>query len=409
MNTESQQESPNKRLKFEPHLNVESSETFNLIGNEKRIPKTKHYMGVAYLLQCYKGGSYFFQKDPTSSANSKLDSSTKRGSCIIKEDKRLVSLGWNTVLLDEPKIFENSESLTAILNSNSVFNKNNTLFLTHFPDNKNAQAIKQYGITKLVYLNNCSKCNKSHLEWSKNACEKCKGAISILIFSNVAIQKYSQHKNKNNNTKSLKINLTEATCWKNPIKAFELPNEETATNMLKNIKDVNLWMYIAAWTAARSQDKDTKVGACILDRNDKFLSTGYNGFPNDRIKEYFEPLWNDKENPIENKLTVVCHAELNAIINSKANNKDLNDATIFVTLFPCEHCARLIIASGIKIVVYLSDHKSKKDEFKNSRLLLQEYSKNKSDFVLAKFKLDETNSEFTLNFDEENKPKLSSQ
>ena len=147
MSTESQQESPKKRLKPEPQENVESSETFNLIGNEKRIIKTKHYMGIACLLQDYKGGTYFFQKDPTSSANSKPDSSTnKRGSCIIKEDKRLVSVGWNTVLLDDPKIFENSESLTAILNSNSLLNKNNTNPMTAMP-------FRNWGVSQVLYSN----------------------------------------------------------------------------------------------------------------------------------------------------------------------------------------------------------------------------------------------------------------
>lgn len=403
--SEIQPELSSKILKTDEQVNAKANDIFKLIGNENRISKTKHYMGIAYLLQSYKGGTYYFQIDPKSSPNSNpesISSSNKRGSCIINEDRRLVSVGWNTILLKNSETkFENSEVLSAILNSNSVFYKNNKLFSTHFPDNKDAQAIKQGGITELFYLNNCSKCNKSHLEWSKNACEKCKGAISLLILSNVTIKKYSLDK------ASVKIDLTECS-EENPKDAFALPNEETAKTKLSNMKDANLWMYIAAWTAACSQDKDTKVGACILDKNGKFLSTGYNGFPNDRIKEYFEPLWDDKQNPIENKHTVVCHAELNAIINSKANNKDLNDATIFVTLFPCEHCARLIITSGIKTVVYLSDHKFEKKEFKNSRLLLQEYSKNEPNFVLAKFKLDETNSEFTLNFEEENKPKTSS-
>ena len=399
-------------------VNAESSEIFNLIGNEKRISKEKHYMGIAYLLQSYKGGTYYFQIDPESKS-----SSNKRGSCIINEDRRLVSVGWNTILLENSaKNFENSEISNAILNSNSIFYKNNKLFSTHFPDNKDAQAIKQGGITELFYLNNCSKCNESHLEWMSKPppqptntlqpptpppCE-CKETISLLILSFVSIKKYSLDK------ESVKISLKEASSSITPTEDFELPNKETAKTTLTNMKDAKLWMHIAAWTAACSQDKDTKVGACILDINGKFLSTGYNGFPNDRIKEYFDPVWDvkDTKEP-KNKHIFVCHAELNAILNSKANNKDLNGATIFVTLFPCEHCARLIIASGIKTVVYLSDHKFEKEEFKNSRLLLEEYSKyfkkeNKSDFVLAKFKLDETNSEFTLNFEEEeNKPKTS--
>ena len=89
MSTESRPEPSNTDVQ----VNAESSEIFNLIGNEKRISKEKHYMGIAYLLQSYKGGTYYFQIDSKSSSN-------KRGSCIINEDRRLVSVGWNTILLE---------------------------------------------------------------------------------------------------------------------------------------------------------------------------------------------------------------------------------------------------------------------------------------------------------------------
>jgi deoxycytidylate deaminase len=86
--------------------------------------------------------------------------------------------------------------------------KDNTLFLTHFPDNKDAQAIKQSGITKLVYLNYCSKCKKPHSDWKKNTkCKSCKGAISLLVFSDVKIKKYSDLKDKYTKTGSVKIDL----------------------------------------------------------------------------------------------------------------------------------------------------------------------------------------------------------
>ena len=51
----------------------------------------------------------------------------------------------------------------------------------------------------------------------------------------------------------------------------------------------------------------------------------------------------------------VVHAERNAILNYRGSRKDLEGATIYVDLFPCNECAKEIIQSGIKEVVYLSD------------------------------------------------------
>ena len=53
------------------------------------------------------------------------------------------------------------------------------------------------------------------------------------------------------------------------------------------------------------------------------------------------------------KTNYVCgHAEVNAILNSSSN---LNGATLYVSLFPCNECAKVIIQSGIKHIVYMDD------------------------------------------------------
>lgn len=373
---------------------------FKLIENDEHIPKKTHYMGIAYILQTQKGGTSFFKSKDLNSKPVR----TKHGACIINEENRLVSIGWNTCLLEDsdPK-FETSASLNAILNSNSIL-KNNIIFLTNFPDNKDAQAIKQSGINKLIYLNSCSKCKQDCCKWRINQCDKCFGAISLLSFTNVQITKFSELKHKNivkNLGATWVFDLKEYYDTNGKNEKLEVPWELFDPNSQnEDIKDFNLWMFIAVWTAACSQDKHTKVGACLLDKNGNLLSTGYNGFPNDRVKEYFGSLWNEKDDKsLENKHTFVCHAELNAIVNSKP--KDINGATMFVTLFPCEHCAKLIITSGIKRVIYLSNHKHKKNEFKNSMLLLQEYRKHEKDFLLKKFQLDESNSKVTIKLKED--------
>ena len=109
------------------------------------------------------------------------------------------------------------------------------------------------------------------------------------------------------------------------------------------------FMGVAVLAAKRSKDPNTQVGACIVDENNVILSTGYNGFPIGCSDDEFP--W-DRKGEIT-KYPYVVHAELNAILN--AGGKNLRGSRIYVALFPCNECAKAIIQSGIKEVVYLSD------------------------------------------------------
>ena len=109
------------------------------------------------------------------------------------------------------------------------------------------------------------------------------------------------------------------------------------------------FMGVALLAAKRSKDPNTQVGACIVDDNNVIISTGYNGLPNGCSDDEFP--WN-REGEIT-KYPFVVHAELNAILN--ATGKSLRGARIYVDLFPCNECAKAIIQSGIKEVIYLSD------------------------------------------------------
>ncbi len=118
-------------------------------------------------------------------------------------------------------------------------------------------------------------------------------------------------------------------------------------------KDYISWdeyfMGVALLASKRSKDPNTQVGACIVSEDNIILSTGYNGFPAGCSDDEY-PWARDGE---ETKYPYVVHAELNAILNS--NGKSLRGASIYVALFPCNECAKAIIQSGIKEVVYLSD------------------------------------------------------
>ena len=113
------------------------------------------------------------------------------------------------------------------------------------------------------------------------------------------------------------------------------------------------FMGVAKLSAKRSKDPSTQVGACIVSGDNRILSIGYNGAPNGFDDKYFP--WDRQGDALETKYLFVCHAEMNAILNFRGNKKDLEGAKIYVDLFPCNECAKLIIQSGIKKVIYLSD------------------------------------------------------
>lgn len=125
------------------------------------------------------------------------------------------------------------------------------------------------------------------------------------------------------------------------------------------------FMGIALLAAKRSKDPSTQVGACIVDKANVILATGYNGFPKGCSDDEFP--W-DREGEIT-KYPYVVHAELNAILN--AQGKDLREARIYVALFPCNECAKAIIQSGISEVVYLSDKYADTPGVKASKLMLR--------------------------------------
>lgn len=113
------------------------------------------------------------------------------------------------------------------------------------------------------------------------------------------------------------------------------------------------FMAIAKLSAMRSKDPSTQVGACIVSNDNRILSIGYNGAPNGFDDDSFP--WAREGNKLDTKYPYVCHAELNAILNYRGSKKDLESSKIYVDLFPCNECAKVIIQSGIKEVVFLSD------------------------------------------------------
>ena len=148
------------------------------------------------------------------------------------------------------------------------------------------------------------------------------------------------------------------------------------------------FMGVSLLAADRSKDPSTQVGACIVSDDNRILSTGYNGFPQGCSDDDFP--WNRDESLGETKYNFVVHAELNAILN--AGGKSLVGSRIFVSLFPCHECAKAIIQSGVKEVVYLSDKYNGTVSDNASKRMLQA-----AGIKLTKMK--PTKAQIVLNFD----------
>lgn len=127
------------------------------------------------------------------------------------------------------------------------------------------------------------------------------------------------------------------------------------------------FMGIAILSAERSKDPSTVVGACIVSKDNRILSMGYNGAPRGISDESFP--WNREGDFKDTKYAYVCHSELNAILNYRGN---LENTKLYVTLFPCNECAKVIIQSGIKEIIYLSDKYADTDSTKVSKKMFDE-------------------------------------
>lgn len=134
-------------------------------------------------------------------------------------------------------------------------------------------------------------------------------------------------------------------------------------------KDYISWdeyfMGVALLSAMRSKDPNTQVGACIVNEDKKIIGLGYNGLPKGCDDDSYP--WEREGDFLETKYPYVCHAELNAILNSTLS---LKNCTIYVALFPCHECSKAIIQSGIREIVYLENKYDKTESVKASKRML---------------------------------------
>ena len=134
---------------------------------------------------------------------------------------------------------------------------------------------------------------------------------------------------------------------------------------MKN-KDYISWdeyfMGVALLAAKRSKDPNTQVSTHNI-----IISTGYNGFPKGCNDDVYP--WEREGGYSETKYPYVVHAELNAILNCEG--RQLAGSRIYVSLFPCNECAKAIIQSGISEIVYLCDKYSDSESTVASKRMLE--------------------------------------
>jgi dCMP deaminase len=114
----------------------------------------------------------------------------------------------------------------------------------------------------------------------------------------------------------------------------------------------------------RSKDPSTQVGACIVNGDKRIVGIGYNGFPRGCSDDLL-PWDRTAESTLDTKYPYVCHAEVNAVLNK--NSADVTGCSLYVALFPCNECAKIVIQSGIKEVIYLCDKYHDTDSMRASR------------------------------------------
>ncbi len=127
------------------------------------------------------------------------------------------------------------------------------------------------------------------------------------------------------------------------------------------------FMGIAELSAMRSKDPSTQVGACIVSPDNKIMSVGYNGMPCGCSDDEFP--WDRQGGNLDTKYYFVCHAELNAILNYRGGS--LEGSRLYATLFPCNECAKAIIQSGIKEIIYSCDKYADSDGVMASKMMFK--------------------------------------
>jgi dCMP deaminase len=366
--------------------------------NSKIVKKRSNYINW---------DDYFMAVATLSSYRSK-DPHHPTGACIVDPFNRIIGTGYNgfpTACSDDvlPWADANTEStpwlhtktpflvhaeVNAILNKCSHDCAGARLFTQYFPCNECAKVIIQSRITEVVYVHE-TRCGPNRI--SKTNDDSLRASRILLSMANVRLRQYMPkcqhlHLKFHDTLDSNDCKLVRETLKTKEEQRYTSPSEcnlmhrdllwkeaklDITSSVSMKRQDYLAWddyfMSMAFLTAQRSKDPNTQVGACIVDRNKRIVGLGYNGFPSGCSDDTL-PWSREASSELHKKYVYVCHAEVNAILNK--GSADVRGGALYVALFPCNECSKVIIQAGIREVVYMSDRYHDTDSCRASRILL---------------------------------------
>lgn len=296
----------------------------------------EYFMSIAYLVSKRS-------KDP----------STQVGSCIVNHKKRIVGQGYNGMprgcsddVFPWGKVGKDLETkyfYVCHAEMNAIFNKNCadisdcTIYTILFPCNQCTKTIIQSGISEVVYM-----------------CDKNKGKVEGIAAMKMLEACKVQYRQLRPRWAGLIIDFEHGLCeMMSQLDSF--PQEEIPKDTQKKRENVLPWedyfLAISLLVAKRSKCPEQQLGACIVNEDKCIIGQGYNGMPQKCGAGAF-PWSVNSEDALENKFLFECHAELNAILNA---NVQVKGCKMYTITYPCNECAKAIIQSGIREVVYLLD------------------------------------------------------
>jgi dCMP deaminase len=365
--------------------------------NDKLTRKRSDYISWDDYFMAVAALSAYRSKDPHHAT----------GACIVDKSNRIIGTGYNgfpsgcsddvlpwndsssdsTPWLHTKNPFMVHAEVNAILNKCAPDCSGSRLYALYFPCNECAKVIVQSRISEVVFVREQYCCSDT----SKSPCDDSLRASRILLtMGGVRMRQYVPNSDQLHVSFSIALENEECRLYEESsglptthdkesedcVTYRDLMWNEAKYDVFSAItskkQDYLSWddyfMSMAFLTAQRSKDPNTQVGACIVDSNKRIVGLGYNGFPSG-CSDDFLPWAREAESELHTKYMYVCHAEVNAILNK--GSADVRGATLYVALFPCNECSKVIIQAGIREVVFMSDRYRDSDCCRASRILLQ--------------------------------------
>jgi dCMP deaminase len=354
---------------------------------------------------------YFMAIAALSAMRSK-DPCRATGACLVDASNRVIGTGYNgfpcgcsddvlpwnisrgndadtSVMpwLHTKSPFEVHAEVNAILNKCAPDCDGARLYTHYFPCNDCAKVIIQSRISEVIYIH-----DESGSEQGYDLAQRdilCASRI-LLTMAGVRVRRFCSTRKRlglelwkaldsnetfweaNQAVRSESPSSTDTAVFKYRDLLVREANYDPATSTCMKRTTFLSWddyfMCMAFLSAQRSKDPNTQVGACIVDANKRIVGLGYNGFPAG-CSDDFLPWARDGGCELHKKYMYVCHAEVNAILNK--GSADVRGSTIYVAMFPCNECSKVIIQAGIREVVYMNDRYHDTDSCRASRILFR--------------------------------------